>query len=86
MSEVKVNEDGKKVLVTDAGTECAMAGYVGQVKNGYMCRTDFFDEVGRAPSTGPVYAMPEDLMKDKACAIECGWVRVLLIAVELGGK
>ena len=86
MSEVKVKENGEKIFVTDAGTECTMAGYVGQVKNGYMCRTDFFDEVGRAPSTGPVYASVAALMKDKPCATECGWVRILLVAVELGGK
>jgi len=78
-----VDSNGVKSLELD-GKKYPCTGYIGQVKSGYMCQNDFQHEVGDAPATGPVCDSVESLVASHPCVKECGWVRVLLIAVEHG--
>jgi hypothetical protein len=83
MEKFTVDSEGKRWIEMEDGSKYACTGYVGEVRSGYMCATDFADEVGRAPQTGPICSTLEALKKAKGCLDECGWVRVLCIAAEI---
>ena len=83
MKEYIHSSDGKQ-YVKDDGQLFPCTGYIGQIKSGYMCATDFMHEVGEAEKTGPICDSVDSLRKVNPCVNECGWVRVLLVAVEYG--
>ena len=58
-----------------------------------MCSTDFCDEIGNhsignkdssSPEGNKIYDSLEELKQAKGCIEECGWTKVLLVAVEKG--
>lgn len=54
---------------------------------GYMCKTDFFYELGQASNGEEIYATVEDLKKGRPCVETCGIVEVevrLVRVVEEG--
>ena len=81
-SKYITESDGKQFVELPNGETYPCTGYVGQVKSAYMCATDFEHEVGEADHTGPLCDSVESLRKARPCVDECGWVRVLLVAVE----
>ncbi|MTH96538.1 hypothetical protein [Roseibium sp. RKSG952] len=52
------------------------------VTEGYMCKTDFDCELGRAKGGNPVYPSIEDLKESRSCWNECGIVKVRVEHVE----
>jgi len=83
--EFFTDSDGQKYVRLPNGEEYPCCAYVGQTKHGYICSNDFCHEVGDAPATGPICNSLESLKEIHPCVEHCGWVRVLLVAVEFGG-
>jgi hypothetical protein len=81
----KTDSHGEQWAVCPNGRYIHCVGYLGETRSAYMFRSEFEHHCGTAPQTGPLFATPEHLRAAKACAAECGWVRVLLVAVDHGG-
>lgn len=50
---------------------------------GYMCRTDFSDELGQAAGGTRIYPSEADLRRMMLCVPGCGIVRVEIRVVEI---
>jgi len=49
------------------------------IKTGYMCITDFEEELEFASGGVPVYSSIEDIKKERKCVEECG---IIMVRVE----
>ncbi len=94
-NEGKIVEDkrGKQHVEYETGEKYDCQGYVGETRVGWMCSTDFCDEIGehiRSSKTNPtpegtkIYDSLEELREARACVSECGYTKVLLVATEIG--
>ncbi len=52
-------------------------------KIGYMCKTDFEEELGNNIKGNMIYPSIEVLKKKKSCASECGIVKVIITVKEI---
>jgi len=84
---------GRQYIEFATGEECDCQGYVGETRIGWMCSTDFCDEIGNHAATSrtdptpegtKIYDSLEELQQAKGCTDECGYTKVLLIALEIG--
>jgi hypothetical protein len=78
--------DGRRFIIASDNKEYPCRGYVGEVRIGYLCSTDFDTELGFEWALGPnkVFATLEGLVADKPCVKECGYVKVIMVALEYG--
>ena len=51
-------------------------------RNGYMCATDFYHELGESPGGCKVYASEKDISEYCGCAKSCGVVKVKITFEE----
>jgi len=86
----KLEEDkrGRQYVVAGNGERFDVQGYVGETRVGYMCAVDFEDELGEhavtldgKPEGTKVYDSLAELQQARPCTEECGWVKVMLVAV-----
>ncbi len=91
----KIVEDkrGRQYVEYESGDKLDCQGYVGETRVGWMCSTDFCDEIGAhaimnrtnpSPEGTKIYDSLEELRKARECVIECGYTKVLLVALEIG--
>ena len=52
-------------------------------KIGYMCKTDFDEELENNIKGNTIYPSIEALKKNKSCASECGIVKVVVTVEEV---
>lgn len=93
MSEGRFVEDkrGKQTLNFDTGESYSCQGYVGETRVGYMCSVDFCDELGEhiinrktnVPEGTKIYDSLKELKQAQKCTDECGYTKVILIALEV---
>lgn len=50
---------------------------------GYMCLTDFEDELGCAQGGNTVFPSERDLRETRRCIPQCGIVKVRVIGIEI---
>jgi hypothetical protein len=61
----------------------AMFGEVDGSVVGYMCLTDFEDELGGAQGGNTVFPSETDLRETRRCVAQCGIVKVQVIGLEI---
>jgi len=65
-----------KLNDTFFGPVSIYSGFVDQGTIGYMCKTDFYDELGHASGGNTVYPSINDLIRRRKCVDQCGIVEV----------
>ena len=91
--EIVEDKRGRQYVEFPSGERYDCQGYVGETRIGWMCSTDFCDEIGEhaatsrtdpTPDGNKIYDSLEELQQAKGCTEECGWTKVLLVAIEKG--
>ncbi len=90
-NEVRILTDKYGRQFVDNDARSPVSGYIGETRVGYMCATDFADELGQhactrqgVPEGTKIYDSVEELKQVRECIAECGYVKVMLVTLEFG--
>ena len=91
--EIVEDKRGRQYVEYPNGETFDCQGYIGETRVGWMCSTEFKDELGEhtitsktdhTPEGTKIYDSLEELQQAKGCIEECGWTKVLLVTIEKG--
>lgn len=78
IKSLEAEADGLERLLKDCGEVVTKSSTPDEkeLSGGFMCRTDFEEELGCAEGGNTVYPSLENLKQHRQCVAECGIVRV----------